>query len=110
MVLAVEGVAPKAVRAMQAFVSEGPWNDERLLHRHWQAVETDLGADDGVLMVDGSEFSGAGGRWVHVKRPYSGHWASGPTARPVCVSAMPQVTGLHRAGPSIVWARGMVHG
>ena len=34
MVLAVEGVAPKAVRAMQAFSSAGQWNDERLLHRH----------------------------------------------------------------------------
>jgi hypothetical protein len=56
MVLAVDGVAPKAVRAMQAFISEGQWNDERLLHQHWKEVETDLGADDGVLMVDGSDF------------------------------------------------------
>ena len=72
MVLAVEGVAPKAVRAMQAFISEGPWNDERLLHRHWQEVETDLGADDGVLMVDGSDFPKQGGHSVGVKRPYCG--------------------------------------
>ena len=50
MVLAVEGVAPKAVRAMQSFISEGMWHDERLLHQHWQEVETDLGADDGVTM------------------------------------------------------------
>ena len=72
MVLAVEGVAPKAVRAMQAFISEGPWNDERLLHRHWQEVETDLGADDGVLMVDGSDFPKQGGHSVGVKRQYCG--------------------------------------
>jgi SRSO17 transposase len=56
MVLMVDGAASKAVRAMQAFISEGQWNDERLLHQHWKEVETDLGADDGVLMVDGSDF------------------------------------------------------
>src|SRR3989442_10437579 len=52
MVLAGDGVAPKAVRAMQSFSSEGQWNDERLLHQHWKAVEADLGAADGVLVVD----------------------------------------------------------
>src|SRR4029077_20453018 len=51
MVLAVDGVAPTAVRALQAFISEGMWDDEQLLHQHWQEVETDLGADEGVLMV-----------------------------------------------------------
>ncbi len=59
MVLAVEGVVPKAVRAMQAFISEGRWDDELLLHQHWQEVERDLGADDGVLMV-GRCFRGVG--------------------------------------------------
>src|SRR3989442_13272802 len=55
MVLAVDGVAPKAVRAMQSFISEGQWNDERLLHQHWKEVEADLGADQGVPMVDWSD-------------------------------------------------------
>jgi SRSO17 transposase len=72
MVLAVDGVAPKAVRAMQAFISEGQWNDARLLHQHWKEVEAALGADDGVLMVDGSDFPKQGVHSVGVKRQYCG--------------------------------------
>lgn len=72
MVLAVDGVAPKAVRAMQAFISEGQWHDARLLHQHWKEVETALGADDGVLMVDGSDFPKQGVHSVGVKRQYCG--------------------------------------
>jgi SRSO17 transposase len=56
LVLAVEGVAPQAVRAMLACISAGRWADERLLHQHWQEVERDRGADDGVLRVDGRDF------------------------------------------------------
>ena len=69
---AVDGGAPKAVRAMQSFSSAGQWHDERLLHQHWKAVEVDLGAAEGVLMVDGSAFPKQGSHSVGVKRQYCG--------------------------------------
>src|SRR3977135_2505306 len=52
-VLAVEGVVPKAVRAMQACISAGRGVDELLRPQPWQAVERALGADDGGGMGDG---------------------------------------------------------
>jgi len=71
-VLAVQGVVPKAVRAMQACISAGRWDDELLLHQHWKEVERDLGADDGVLMVDGRAVPKQGIHWAGVRRPYWG--------------------------------------
>lgn len=68
MVRAVEGGAPKAIRAMPSCIRAGRWHDEQLLPQHWPAVETDLGADDGVLMVDGSDFPKQGVPAVGVKR------------------------------------------
>jgi hypothetical protein len=53
--LAIEGVVPTAVRAMQAFISERTWTDERRLPQHWHEVELDVGANDEALMVDGSD-------------------------------------------------------
>ncbi len=72
MVLALDAAAPKAVRALQSFISEGQWHDERLLQQHWREVDRDLGDDDGVLMVDGSDCPKQGVHAVGVKRQYGG--------------------------------------
>jgi SRSO17 transposase len=72
LVLALEGAQPHAVRAMQQFISEGSWDDTALLHRHWQEVDRDLGEDDGVLILDGSDFPKQGHESVGVKRQYCG--------------------------------------
>jgi SRSO17 transposase len=86
MVLAVEGVAPKAVRAMQACIRAGRWNEAQRLHQHWKDVETDLGADDGVLMVDGRDFPRQGVHAGGVKRQYGGALGKRATCQAgVCV-------------------------
>ena len=72
MVLALDGVNRNAVRAMQQFLSEGAWDDDAILARHWQEVEQDLGDDDGVLILDGSDFPKQGTESVGVKRQYCG--------------------------------------
>ena len=72
IVLSLKGAAPNAVRAMQQFVAEGAWDDAAILKRHWQEVDTDLGDDDGVLILDGSDFPKQGSQSVGVKRQYCG--------------------------------------
>ena len=72
MVLALEGANRNAVRAMQQFLSEDTWDDDAILRRHWQEVDTDLGDADGVLTLDGSDFPKQGTESVGVKRQYCG--------------------------------------
>jgi SRSO17 transposase len=72
MVLALEGANRNTVRAMQQFLSEGAWEDDPILQRHWQEVDRDLGDDDGVLTLDGSDFPKQGTESVGVKRQYCG--------------------------------------
>ncbi len=72
MVLALVGADRNAVRGMQQFLSAGPWDDDAILRRHWQEVERDLGDDDGVLTLDGSDFPKQGKESVGVKRQYCG--------------------------------------
>jgi SRSO17 transposase len=68
MVLALEGAKPNAVRAMHQCIGEGAWDDQVILHRHWQEVDRELGEDDGVLILDGSAFLQQGQASGGVKR------------------------------------------
>ncbi len=72
MVLTLTGADRNAVRAMQQFVGDGTWDDAAILRRHWQEVNADLGDDDGVLILDGSDFPKQGSESVGVKRQYCG--------------------------------------
>jgi SRSO17 transposase len=71
-VLTLQGADRNAVRAMQQVVSEPAWDDDAILQRHWQEVNTDLGDDEGVLTLDGSDFPNQGTESVGVKRQYGG--------------------------------------
>jgi SRSO17 transposase len=72
MILALRGADRNAIRAVQQFVSEGAWDDRAILHRLWSEIDADLGDDDGVLILDGSDFPKQGCESVGVKRQYCG--------------------------------------
>ena len=72
MVLALRGANGNNVRAMQQFIGEGRWEDERILTQHWLEVERTLGEAAGVLTLDGSDFAKQGQESVGVKRQYCG--------------------------------------
>src|SRR5712692_11087600 len=59
LALRLLGVGPHAerqVRALQQFIGEGAWDDEALLAEHQRLVNETLGEEDGVLIIDGSDF------------------------------------------------------
>ena len=45
MVLALAGANRKTVRARPQFRSEGAWENNTILPRHWQKVDRDVGGD-----------------------------------------------------------------
>ena len=64
MALRLLGVGPHAerqVRALQQFIGEGAWDDQAILAEHQRLVNETLGEEDGVLMIDGSDFPKHGG-------------------------------------------------
>lgn len=72
MVLRERGKDINAVRAVQQFIGEGAWEDDRILQRHQQLVAEDLGEPDATVIVDGSGFPKKGEHSVGVQRQYCG--------------------------------------
>jgi len=60
------------VQAMQQFIGQGQWQDEKLLRKHWHLVGETLGEEDGVWIADGSEFPKKGQHSVGVARQWCG--------------------------------------
>lgn len=60
------------VRNMQQFLGEGAWDDDAVLAHHAALVAESLGAADGVLIVDGTDFPKKGKHSVGVARQYCG--------------------------------------
>jgi len=64
MMLNLKGDDPNRIRSMQHFVSEGSWQDNAILQRHWQEVSHDLGDENGILIGDDSGFPKQGGNYL----------------------------------------------
>ena len=60
------------VRAMQRFVSDAPWDDEKLICKYRKLFVDDLGHPDGVVIFDESGFIKKGNDSIGVGRQYCG--------------------------------------
>jgi SRSO17 transposase len=60
------------VRAMQRFVSDAIWDDERIIDKYRSLVNEDIGHPDGALIFDESGFVKKGDDSIGVARQYCG--------------------------------------
>jgi len=60
------------VRAMQRFVSDAPWDDNKMIAKYRNLVNDDLGSPDGALIIDESGFIKKGQDSIGVARQYCG--------------------------------------
>jgi len=66
---AVEG---GKVRAMQRFVSDAPWDDDKIMSKYRSLVAEDFGHPDGAIIFDESGFVKKGDDSIGVARQYCG--------------------------------------
>ena len=60
------------VRALQRFISDAPWDDDKIIHKYRSCVNDDLGSPDGALIFDESSFVKKGQDSIGVSRQYCG--------------------------------------
>lgn len=60
------------VRALQRFISDAPWDDNKICHKFRSLVLEDMGSADGALIFDESGFVKKGQESVGVARQYCG--------------------------------------
>ena len=61
------------VRAMQRFVSDAPWDDEKMMAKYRNLVASDLNNSDGALIFDESGFAKKGNESIGVAKQYCGN-------------------------------------
>lgn len=61
------------VRAMQRFVSDAPWADNKMISKYRSLINDDLGSPDGALIFDESGFAKKGQDSIGVARQYCGN-------------------------------------
>lgn len=73
IVLTLLGPDPNAIRGLQQFIGQGPWDTAPFVKHLQGRVATWLGEPDGVVIVDGSGFPKEGEHSVGVAWQYCGH-------------------------------------
>ena len=63
---------PGSARAMQRFLTESPWDDDAVIGRVQEYLESRLGHPEAVWVLDGSDFPKQGTKCVGVARQYCG--------------------------------------
>ena len=63
---------PGSARGMQRFLTDSPWDDEVIIGRLQEYLETRLEHPEGVWVLDGSDFPKQGRKSVGVARQYCG--------------------------------------
>lgn len=79
-----------------------------MLSKHWQLVDETLGKDDGVLIVDGSEFPKKGRHSVGVARQWCSPQGKVENCQVGVFAAYASRAGLYSAGSPAVSAAGRV--
>lgn len=61
------------VRAVQRFISQATWDDEKMLHKYRYLLSDDMGEENGVLTIDESGFRKKGNDSAGVYKQYCGN-------------------------------------